>query len=110
MNSPARRRRHRRNARQGRGIANRFVRGCALQCTGCQRDAGNRAEKLPGAVEQRSHDATLPNRLNVNVIAGLKSAPDCPHSDRTVATMVAPIATPFSNRRTASLARYRWIG
>src|SRR5215472_12917768 len=35
------------NARQGRGIANRFVRGCGLQYECCQRDTGNRAEKLP---------------------------------------------------------------
>jgi hypothetical protein len=41
------------SARQGRGIANRFVRGCALQCECCQRDAGNRAEELPGSVEHR---------------------------------------------------------
>jgi hypothetical protein len=47
----------------------------------------------------------------VNVIAGLKFAPDCfPHGERTIATMAEPIAISISNRRLASLARYRWIG
>src|SRR5215472_11493116 len=44
-------------------------------------------------------------------MAGLKCAPDCfPQGERTIATMAAPIAIPISNRRTASLARKRWIG